>query len=333
MRTRSAVWIAWERHRRSRELARILGAELLELTSTRRRPWKYVVLVGQTAAAIVRRQPAVVFVQCPSVFLGVLVAALRPVLGFVLVLDLHNECVEPFNYLGRLYLRLIRWMWRASDVCIVTNPALAGVIGSAARHVAVLPDRIPGIQEVAGGEPAADPPLAVFVCTFAPDEPYADVIAAAARLEGIEVHVTGNPSKATLPATLPGNVRIRGYLPDTEYERLLCQATAIVDLTALENCLVCGAYEAVALEKPLVTSDTAALRAYFRRGTIYSRHTPEALAAAIEEAVRRHRALTDEMRELKVTLLAEWDANRAGLEATVEALAGARVRQRSGAAV
>jgi spore maturation protein CgeB len=87
----------------------------------------------------------------------------------------------------------------------------------------------------------------------------------------------------------------------------------IVDLTAIEDCLVCGAYEAVALGRPLVTSDTAALRAYFRQGTVYSRHDSVSLAAAITYALAHRERLAAEMRELKPDLIASWTTQRDAL--------------------
>jgi hypothetical protein len=75
----------------------------------------------------------------------------------------------------------------------------------------------------------------------------------------------------------------------------------------MDNCLVCGAYEAVAVERPLVTSDTRALRTYFNRGTVYAGHTPESLAAAIQQAVAQKTRLAAEMRLLKLELGERWD--------------------------
>ena len=148
-----------------------------------------------------------------------------------------------------------------------------------------------------------------FVCSFAPDEPYIEVIEAARLLSDFAViHVTGRLGTARIPDVVPDNVCLTGYLPDAEYERLLAEADVIVDLTAMENCLVCGAYEAVALEKPLVTSDTSALRSYFRRGTVFTRHDPVSIAGAIRTAVDRRLALRREMSLLRRNLERQWNS-------------------------
>lgn len=300
-----AVWIAWERHRRSRELAGSFSAELLEFVSPLRRPWKYFVLIVQTVAALLRRRPAVLIVQCPSVILGVLACVLRSLFRYRLVLDLHNECVQPYNFNGRLYVAILRWMRRSCDVAIVSNDELRKVIAGESARVCVLPDKLPSIESVVTGG-AGEAPV-VFICTFSPDEPYLQVLEAARLLPDVRIFVTGNFRKATdLPPDLPSNVTFSGFLPEHEYLRLLSRAGAIVDLTSMENCLVCGAYEAAALGKALVTSDTAALRGFFSKGTVYTRHTPEALAAAIQTALQRRAALENEMRAFRSVLETRW---------------------------
>jgi glycosyltransferase involved in cell wall biosynthesis len=85
--------------------------------------------------------------------------------------------------------------------------------------------------------------------------------------------------------------------------------------------LVCGAYEAVTLGRPLVTSDTAALRQYFRRGTVYSRHDSASLAAAISYALANRERLAAEMRLLKPDLMAAWTEQRDALQELLQRVA------------
>ena len=141
---------------------------------------------------------------------------------------------------------------------------------------------------------------------------------------GWTVSVTGNSRRldVALRRSAAHNVRFTGFLPESEYEQLLRDADVVVDLTTRENCLVCGAYEAVAVEKPLITSDTRALRAHFRKGTLYSRHDSESLAAAMRSAAAHKARLVDEMKSLKVELAAEWEEQRAALQELVATHSG-----------
>jgi glycosyltransferase involved in cell wall biosynthesis len=156
-------------------------------------------------------------------------------------------------------------------------------------------------------------PRAVFICTFAADEPYAEVVEAGRALgNAVDLAITGNPAKAdpAVAANLPPNVKFTGFLPEEDYVRLLAEADVLVDLTLMEDCLVCGGYEAAALGKPIVLSDTAALRGYFRRGAVYAKGDRASLAAGISEALSRRDALGREMAEFRGELAADWARKR-----------------------
>lgn len=99
---------------------------------------------------------------------------------------------------------------------------------------------------------------------------------------------------------------VAGWLPDMEYWQLLASVDVVVDLTTCEDCLVCGAYEAVAVGQPLVLSDTASLRNYFRRGVVFTRNEPKAIADALSDALARSGELRAEMLEFRVQLREEW---------------------------
>ena len=57
-----------------------------------------------------------------------------------------------------------------------------------------------------------------------------------------------------------------------------------MDLTTLEDCLLCGAYEALAAGKPLVISNTRALADYFGAAAILTDNTPEAISERVQRA-------------------------------------------------
>jgi glycosyltransferase involved in cell wall biosynthesis len=176
----------------------------------------------------------------------------------------------------------------------------------------VLPDKLPDIRPRAT-VPAGPTRSVVFVCTYAPDEPFREVIEAARGIDPtVTVFVTGSYRRVE-PLHPPDNVYLTGFVSERDYVALLQSADAIVDLTSIDDCLVCGAYEAVALGKPLVTSDTTALREYFNRGTVYSKHDSQSLAAAISYALEHSDALAAEMRTLRVELTRSWAGQRDAL--------------------
>jgi glycosyltransferase involved in cell wall biosynthesis len=305
------IWVTWETHRRTSELSRDLGTRLFEITSGLPRLGRYAVLLARTTACLLRQTPDVLVVQVPSIVLGLLAVGLKPIFGYTLVADLHNEAVKPFIVSSRIYEHLLRVIHRAADLCIVTNPNLTPVIEASGGKTFVLPDKLPDLQP--GPATAHSGPRVVFVCTYSRDEPYLELIEAARTLDpSVTVFITGR-YRGTQPLPAPDNVRFTGFVPESAYVDLLSSADVVVDLTAIDDCLVCGAYEAVALGRPLVTSDTTALREYFRLGTVYSRHDSASLAEAMTYALAHRERLASEMQSLKPDLAAAWTQQRDAL--------------------
>ena len=108
-----------------------------------------------------------------------------------------------------------------------------------------------------------------------------------------------------------------GFLPTDEYYRYLLSASVVMDLTTVEDCLLCGAYEALAAEKPLILSRTRALEEYFGSGVVLTDNTSD----AIRESVRWAYACRDELAERAKAWVAQnnpyIDERIAGLHALV----------------
>ena len=162
------------------------------------------------------------------------------------------------------------------------------------------------------------------------DEPYEQVIQAAHELgPDVHIHVTGNYRKANLdPVSVPANVTLLGYVSESEYVTLLNSVDATMDLTTRDNCLVCGAYETVAVGKPQILSDTSAIRQYFRKGVIYTQHPVESLIDSIKAIIERKDHLQLEAIDLKRLLNNDWEQRRIELEMRLAELlnSGGRTR-------
>lgn len=317
----SSLWLAWERHRRSRELAAAFGAPLREIVFGGPRPLRHLLAGATTLAALARSRPRVLFVQNPSVFLAALAVAVRPLFHYVLVVDRHSNFRFDDTDAG-LFNLISNYSLRRADLTIVTNDSVAALVEAKGGRAFVLPDRLPRLM------PGPSRPLAgrfnvVFVCTYSADEPYLQVIDAARRLApDIHLYVTGN--SARLPARVrrgaPANLTFTGFIPAADYETLLGAADAVMALTDRHHTLLCGAYEAVSLGKPLVTSSTAALAAYFRQGSIRTVHDPDAIAAALVRARDECRSLRVEIAALRSQLRADWDVRFAALSSRLAEL-------------
>jgi len=302
-------------------LSRALSIELCEMTSYRARAMRYIALMRRTTTLLMRRRPSVVVTQCPSTVLGLVAAMLKPLLRFTFVVDLHNAAIDP-SLANSVHRKLLAFIRRTADLCIVSNRNLVAAVERDGGKAFVLPDKLPDLRPQAQVSAPATRSV-VFVCTYARDEPWREVIEASRLIDPrVTVFVTGDDSRVQSLPPRPDNVYLTGFLSERDYVALLNAADVIVDLTCLEDCLVCGAYEAASLGKALVTSDTAALREYFHRGTVYTAHDRASLAAAMTYALEHADRLAADMSALRTELTRDWNRQHGALRRVLHLDAG-----------
>jgi hypothetical protein len=85
----ATLWLDWDRHLRSRTLARRLDVTLLEVCIGGNRIWRYIHSIRQTMSSLRRARPSIVIATNPSIVLGLLLLGARRWFGFVLVSDAH----------------------------------------------------------------------------------------------------------------------------------------------------------------------------------------------------------------------------------------------------
>lgn len=298
---------------------------------------KYTTGLLKTCRVLARERPALVCCQNPSLVLSAFLVTIGKAAGFRVCVDAHNVGLFPAEGQSPSLMRLSAFIQRRAEITLVTNLGMRKVVLENRGRPFILQDRIPDIPK--------GPPLELegafnilFICSYAADEPYSLVFEAARRLDpGIHLYVTGNFRKRGIdPAGLGENVTLTGYIPEERYARMLGSVDATIDLTAREDCLVCGAYESLSVEKPQVLSDTQALRRYFCKGAVYTPHTVEGVLDSIREVVRERDRLAREARELKARRAGEWEVKRSALASLLNDLAGggpiAREAPRRGAA-
>lgn len=321
------IWITWENQRRNRELSRALNAKLFELEEIDRiknRLLKYLIGIGKVVRILRQEQPSLVFCQNPSLILATFLVTIRKFTRYHVVVDAHNAGLFPSEGRSKLLGLLSRYVQRNANLTIVTNRALKDHVEGNGGSAFILQDKIPDIP-LQRGKVLGEQLNLLFICSYAEDEPYELVFEAARHLHGhAEIYVTGNYRKRKIEQSeLPDNVKLLGFVPENEFVQLLNSVDATVDLTTRENCLVCGAYEAVAAQKPQILSDTRALREYFRSGAVYTAHSAEAIAEAVRMLIANKSQLEQEVRELKKLLQVEWEERRSALERSLAEILGA----------
>jgi len=324
---RGVLALCWAAHRRTTGLCAGLDLTLCVLETRFRGPLRQLLLSLRTVALLLGRRPRILLVPNPSLVLSVLAGVLRPLLRYRLIVDAHNEAVIPFIHTQRWVQRLSRWVVRKADLTLVTNGALAAAVEEQGGRAFILPDPIPHAPEMSVARLPGDF-NAVLISTFAPDEPVAAVLEAV-RGAGVELYVTGNSRKLdpAVAQRLPPNVHLTGFLPEEKYWKLLRSADALVDLTLMDNCLVCGAYEALAAGKPMLLSNNPASVELFGDSALYTDNTPGDIRRMLGELQQERARLEGAAARKRAELTAEWTA---GARRLGEALRVWQTRARSG---
>ena len=317
------LWIDWGRNVRSRTLSRQLGVALEEICSDRGRLWRYVRNGGRTLLTIHEQRPDVVIATNPSIVLSLLLLVLRKWYGFRLVSDAHYCGVRALNDTW-LMQRLLDFYNARADLVIVTNGNHARFVASLGARAYICQDPLPDISRAQQSSVTPGDRSALLICSFNSDEPYEAAFEAFSSLhrEGYVLYVSGNYKKARTDLSRFPGVRFLGFLPADEYYAYLLSVSVVLDLTTLEDCLVCGAYEALAAEKPLVVSNTAALSEYFGDAVVLTKNTSDAIRESVLEAFTRRDELAQRARDWVTRNNQYMDERISGLRASLLARDG-----------
>lgn len=300
------IAITWFDHRRTTELCVGLGLPLRSITTRRKGLVRYLELTWRTVRELFGTRPHGVLVQNPSLVLAALMVGLRPLFRYRLVVDAHNEAVQPVINRSSLILWVTHWILRRADLTIVTNRQLADQVVARCGLPFVLPDRVPAAPAISGKNLHGSFRV-VLICTYAIDEPLAAIFEAVRGLD-LHLYVTGNDRKCSpqLRAIAPPNVIFAGFLSETDYWEYLAASDAIIDLTTMPNCLVCGGYEAAALGKPLLLTRSDAACELFGDGAVYTDNTVDDIRVKLEYLGKETSELQSRMRKRRDKMMLDW---------------------------
>lgn len=315
----SAVFISWVRHHgRSEALAAELGVacHFVAVGTPGRRataPARYAIQALATSLLLVLRRPRLVICMAPPNTLLRLALVYCRLRRGRLVVDAHSDAVlrRPGFTTRASFARLAQ----RADAIIVTNRELAARLPDNASAF-VLDD--PPQACYPALSPPHDParrPVVAVPLGWAMDEPIGELLDAVRELPDVDVMLTGRPRGPArhLLAGAPSNVRATGRLSDEDYHRLLSDADVVVALTTRSETMQRAGYEAMSHHTPLVTTGSAALRAYFSQGTEFAMADASDLAGAIRRALEGNSRLAAEMASLH-------EVKREGYEAQLAAL-------------
>jgi glycosyltransferase involved in cell wall biosynthesis len=306
------VFISWAPFcSRSDSIAARLGGQSFMVYSPRYGsnyftvPFKYLSQTVKTLRILFRERPASVFVMTPPVSACLPVWVYSRLTGAPFVVDAHTGAFLDARWKRLLFLH--KWFSRAARTTVVTNEFMQGAVHAWRADATIVRD-VP----VCFAEPKhvklEGSCNMTLVSTFTRDEPIELFFKAAAELPEVQFHVTGNYRRADsrVLEARPANVRLTGFLPDSDYVGLLLGSDAVISLTTLDHTMQRGAYEAVYLGRPVITSNFDLLRRHFCKGAVHVDNTVEAITAGIRrmrDDLHRYRTEVEDLRRQR---LADW---------------------------
>ena len=174
------------------------------------------------------------------------------------------------KFLNVIALLLTRYAY----LTIVTNDNLKYYIERRKGRAVVIRDPLPEfdlkISKRARSPVNGKSKICIACVYMAADEPYLEAISGAVKLPGhVQVSITSRLPE-NLECDQPESITLTGFIDEKSYAGILASSHMVMLLTSREGCLNRGAYEAVALNKPMILADTAVIRSYFNKGVVYS---------------------------------------------------------------
>lgn len=328
------VWLSWEDHRRSKELARSFNAELVTFTSESPRWRRYPSLSLKTTLFLLKDRPALVFCQNPSIVLTALVLVIRSILKYKVVVDRHSNFKFEYQNSRSLKWKVFHWVsqqtLRKANLTIVTNSAIKEFCEEIGSNTVILPDKLPVFDltmedSVYRASEKHQKKIIMVITMFDADEPIPEVIEAGRKLgDDCLMYMTGNFKKmysdSDKEVLLSEGVVFTGFIPESDYLRLMHSADVVVVLTKKDLILNCGAYEGLAMGKPLVLSSTKTIKDYFCFGSVYVEPTSEDIFRGILFAIENNKIMRQEIIDNLPDFRANWIKSFKKIEALVNSL-------------
>jgi glycosyltransferase involved in cell wall biosynthesis len=299
--------------RRSTTLASQLGQPLHTIHYLwYRKPWiapiKYVAQTIKTFVVLRRERAQIVLVSNPPPFSVLAVYIYCRLFGARYVMDSHTGAFFEAKWTWLMWLH--RFLARRAVLTLVTNEHLKSIVEAWGARALVLEDALPELR------PAGSPDIAldaaafniVAIFSFYEDEPIEEMLAVRDLPPDVRIYVTGDSSgvKGDRVARLSPQVTLTGFLSEADYASLLHECDAVIVLCTRPHTMLCGAYEAAAAGKPLITSDWPEMGRYFSKGTLFVDNSTASIEEACKLVRERRGALTREMGDLRIELQEDW---------------------------
>lgn len=285
------LFVSWAPHcSRSDSIAKRLGGRSIMVYSPFwgsnyvTAPIKYLVQTLRTFWILVSNRPKVVFVMAPPVIVCIPVWIYCRLFQAQFVIDAHTGAFLHPRWEKLIFIQ--KFFSRRAKTNIVTNRHLKGLVESWNAHTTIITDVPVDFVEPRNMKLPAGRNM-TMIASFCPDEPIEAFLDAATRSPDVTFHVTGNYNKcdADLLQQKPANVHFLGFLSDQEYVGQLLASDAVIALTTRDHTMQRGAYEAIYLGKPVITSNFEVLRDSFPKGTVHVQPIADSISSGIHSMI------------------------------------------------
>jgi glycosyltransferase involved in cell wall biosynthesis len=221
------------------------------------------------------------------------------------VIDAHSGAFLDERWTRLLFVQ--RFFCRRAAVTFVTSPFWADLLTSWGANSKIVSD-VPIYFAEPRSKSLKGRINMTFISTYTRDEPLKEFLAAVRHTPDIQFYITGRLKDAD-PEVLklaPRNVAFTDFLSNEEYTGLLMASDAVICLTTGDHTMQRGAYEAVYLGRPVITSNTQLLKESFSAGAVHVGNTPEEMVHGIEEMKRNLKKYQMEVMQLRMEKLDRW---------------------------
>lgn len=270
--------------------------------------FKYGLQFIKTFLTLLRELPEIVFVMNPPVFACFPVYLYCKIRKKRFIIDMHTGALMDDIWQKVKYVQ--KFFTRHALFTIITNEEIGEELRKWGCDYKIIPDVPIRISKLK--IPVMEGNLNItLVNTFSKDEPIINFLKATEKLQDINFYITGKINKKNYHFVKNSNKNIRftGFLPENEFYGLLAASDLVVVLTTRDKTMQRGAYEAIYLGKPVVTSDWKVLRDNFSIGAVFVDNTISGIEEGIKKALRNIVKLNKEAINLRGLKYSIWKKN------------------------
>lgn len=312
------IWLTWERQTRNRSMAEKNSAAYCEFIYNGWRFTRYIALSLKTILFIINQKPDVIFFQNPSIVLSLICVFLKALKKDIRIIgDFHNCALED----GKLKT-LNTYIARKCDLVIITNRFLVKRLEEMGGRPYVFPDPLPTLSESSTPyKNFNEKSYILFISSWAEDEPIENACRAFFKFRELvpnySLIVTGKVKTERLtesPEKYSKNgILFAGFIPEDDYNWLVANALFSIDLTWRSDCMVCGAYESLAVQTPILISDNPPMKEYFHDSAIYTDNSIADIGKKMFDLYNSIDTQVDKIISQKANILLEEDRLARGL--------------------